>query len=217
MNDTAKRSAFAKLKELFLGEGLLGGISLLARFLYCRIYSLRLKNCGSLLIRGKFSIRGGNFISIGSLQAGSRILIEAVERYHGQQFQPELSIGKRVFFSNDIHIGCTHRVILGDGVMLGSHVYITDHDHGTYGGDEPHSHPDTPPAERPLTTSGTVIIEENVHIGEYVTILKNVRIGRGSIIGAHSNVVHDVPAYSIAVGNPARPIKTFHGDTQLWI
>lgn len=217
MNKTARRSAFAKLNELFRGEGFFGGVFLLVRFLYCRIYSLRLKSCGSLLIRGKFSIRGEKFISIGSLQAGNAILIEAVERYHGQEFQPELSIGKRVFFSNDIHIGCTHRVILGDGVMLGSHVYITDHDHGAYGGVGPHSHPDTRPAERPLTSSGTVIIEENVHIGEYVTILKNVRIGRGSIIGAHSNVVNDIPAYTIAVGNPARPIKKFHGDTQLWI
>ena len=88
---------------------------------------------------------------------------------------------------------------------------------GIYAGDGLHSHPDEPPSQRPLTASGTVILEDNVHVGEYVTILKNVRIGTGSIIGAHSNVTRDIPPYSIAAGNPARPLKRFCHATLRWV
>lgn len=44
-------------------------------------------------------------------------------------------------------------------------------------------------------------------IGVNVTVLPYVRIGAGSIIGAGSVVVHDIPAGVIAVGSPARPLR----------
>lgn len=217
MNTSAKRTIHSRLKIHFQSEGFLQGIWLALRFIYCRIYSLRFKKCGSFYIRGEFTIRGAKHISIGSLRAGSRIWIDAVERYRDQSFQPDITIGKGVCFTNDIHIGCTNRIILGDGVLLGSHVYITDHDHGIYAGEETHSHPGEPPSQRPLTAFGTVVLEDNVHVGEYVTILKNVHIGSGSIIGAHSNVTRNIPAYTIAAGNPARPIKRFCHQTLRWL
>ncbi|GAB3512662.1 hypothetical protein GCM10027341_53670 [Spirosoma knui] len=53
----------------------------------------------------------------------------------------------------------------------------------------------------------TVIIEENVFIGAHSLILKGVRIGRNSIIGAGSVVTNSVPNNQIWAGNPARFIK----------
>ena len=44
-------------------------------------------------------------------------------------------------------------------------------------------------------------------VGINVTLLAGAHIGRGAIIGACSVVTKDIPPYSIAVGNPARPIK----------
>ena len=52
-----------------------------------------------------------------------------------------------------------------------------------------------------------IIVEEDVWIGINVTLLAGAHIGRGAIIGACSVVTKDIPPYSIAVGNPARPIK----------
>ncbi|GAB1482744.1 hypothetical protein MASR2M78_15600 [Treponema sp.] len=67
--------------------------------------------------------------------------------------------------------------------------------------------PDTPPNQRFLSAT-TVEIQENVWIGEFVTILPGTIIGRGSVIGSNSVVTKSIPEYSIAVGNPAKVIKT---------
>lgn len=52
-----------------------------------------------------------------------------------------------------------------------------------------------------------IIIENDVWIGSRAIILKGVRIGEGSIIGAGSVVTKDIPPYSIAVGNPAKVVR----------
>ena len=51
-------------------------------------------------------------------------------------------------------------------------------------------------------------IEDDVWIGHGAVILSGVRIGRGSVIAAGSVVTHDLPAYSIAAGVPARVVRT---------
>ena len=53
-----------------------------------------------------------------------------------------------------------------------------------------------------------VTIGDNVWIGGNVVICPGVHIGDNSVIGAGSVVTRDIPAWSVAVGNPARVIKT---------
>jgi acetyltransferase-like isoleucine patch superfamily enzyme len=62
-----------------------------------------------------------------------------------------------------------------------------------------------------------VRIEKGCWIGEKVIILPGVNIGERSIIGAGSVVTKSIPAYSIAVGNPARVIKTWNKDSKQWV
>jgi acetyltransferase-like isoleucine patch superfamily enzyme len=53
-----------------------------------------------------------------------------------------------------------------------------------------------------------VVIEEGVFVGASCIILKGVRIGRRSIVGAGSVVARDIPAFQVWAGNPARLIRS---------
>lgn len=56
-------------------------------------------------------------------------------------------------------------------------------------------------------TKGKTKIGHGVWIGDSVIILSGVNIGNGAVIGAGSVVTKSIPAYAIAVGNPAKVIK----------
>ena len=60
------------------------------------------------------------------------------------------------------------------------------------------------PDDRPLYSKGAIFIGENVWIGEKAAILSGVHVGDGAVIGANSVVTHDVPAFSIVAGCPAK-------------
>ena len=70
----------------------------------------------------------------------------------------------------------------------------------------------TPPTQNDLPIKGDTIIGNDVWIGQNATILPGVHIGDGAIIGANSVVGSDVQAYTIVVGNPARPIRKRFDD-----
>jgi acetyltransferase-like isoleucine patch superfamily enzyme len=55
---------------------------------------------------------------------------------------------------------------------------------------------------------GHIIIEDNCWLGANVVVLKDVTIGKGSIIGAGAVVTRDIPPNSIAVGVPARVMRS---------
>ena len=59
-----------------------------------------------------------------------------------------------------------------------------------------------------VNSSGRIIIGNNVAFGRHVMVLKGVTIGDNCFIGANSIVTKDIPANSIAVGNPARVVMT---------
>lgn len=112
-----------------------------------------------------------------------------------------LLLGNQVYINRFTVIDATSSIQIGDRTMIGTHCYITDHDHVFQG--QP---VDRSIGELPLTGVPTSI-EENVWIGSHVTILKGVTIGKNSIIGAGSVVTKSIPANSVAVGNPCRVIR----------
>lgn len=63
-----------------------------------------------------------------------------------------------------------------------------------------------------LPLKGDTIIGNDVWIGQNVTILPGVKIGDGAIIGANAVVARNVPAYSVAVGNPCKVVKQRFDD-----
>ena len=65
-----------------------------------------------------------------------------------------------------------------------------------------------------LPLKGDTVVGNDVWIGQNVTALPGVHIGDGAIIGANSVVSKDVEPYTIAAGNPIRPIrKRFDDET----
>jgi virginiamycin A acetyltransferase len=70
---------------------------------------------------------------------------------------------------------------------------------------------ETPPLpEFPL--KGDTVVGNDVWIGQNATILPGIRIGNGVIIGAGSVVGSDVEPYTIAAGNPAKPVRKRFDD-----
>lgn len=103
-----------------------------------------------------------------------------------------LEIGDNCGFSGTV-IGCFRKIKLGNNVRCGANTLITDSDW----------HLDDPRTGQPKE----VIIGDNVWIGVNATVLKGVRIGENSIIGAGSIVVNNIPCNVIAAGNPCKVIK----------
>ena len=59
-----------------------------------------------------------------------------------------------------------------------------------------------------INISKSITFEKDIWVADNVTILKGVHIGTGSVIGINATLTKDIPAHSIAAGNPAKVIKS---------
>ncbi len=166
------------------------------------------------LIRFPFRVRGKQYIKIGKgFTTGFNCRIDALN-INNLDEKYLIEIGENVEINDEVHIGATEKIIIEDNVLIASKVYISDHNHGSYKGDEQDS-PMSIPKERKIYSS-PIKIEKNVWIGELCCILQGVTIGEGSIIGAMSVVTKDIPPYTIAVGSPAKLIKRYNFENKKW-
>lgn len=165
------------------------------------------------IVRVPFYIRGARHIKWGrNFTSGVNLRIDADPLSSESKYV--LQIGNNVQVNDYVHIGAVNKVIIGNYVLIASKVFISDHNHGNYNGFD-QSHPNSAPLTRKLQ-SLPIIIEDNVWIGEHVSILPGVTIGKGSIIGANSVVSRSIPHGCIAIGTPARVIKKFNYNTNQW-
>lgn len=165
------------------------------------------------IIRMPFYIRGKNgIIGAKMLTTGVNLRVDIISN---KNHNPKLFIGNNVQINDYVHIAVSKGIYIGDNTLIASKVFISDHNHGNYSGDN-QSHPLTSPIDRDLF-SKEVKIGSNVWIGEFVSILPGVTIGNGSIIGSTSVVTKDIPEFSIAVGSPAKVIKTFDNNSNKWV
>ena len=68
------------------------------------------------------------------------------------------------------------------------------------------------PASKDLPYKGDTVIENDVWLGQNVTVMPGVHIGNGAIIGANSVVAKDIDPYCIAAGNPCKIVKKRFDD-----
>jgi acetyltransferase-like isoleucine patch superfamily enzyme len=180
-----------------------------------KLFGLALHAPGINLGRGCW-IKGSRRIVFGrNFSAGRDLWVEAIIQYRGQQYEPLIEFGDDICLSDNVHITCIERIVIRRNVLIGSKVYISDHNHGRYRG-ERQSDPAEPPAERRLGGGGPVDIGENVWIGENVVVIGPLNIGEGAILGANSVVTQDVPPRTVVAGVPARVIKRFRPESCSW-
>lgn len=149
-------------------------------------------------------IKCPEFISIGKNSGiGERSVITAWGAYELNQYSPEIIIGNDTQIGSDCHITAINKIHIGNGVLLGKKITITDNSHGESVAEQAN----IAPIKRSLYSKGPVVINDNVWIGDKATVLPGVTIGEGAIVGANSVVTKDVPARSVVVGNPAKIIK----------
>jgi len=161
-------------------------------------------------------LRGLSSIEMGEdFSAGEGLWLEAITRFNEQTFSPKIIFGQHVRISHYVHIAATHLVEIGDNVLMGSKVMITDHNHGSYS-DGVHSLPDTAPSLRPLDSVQRTLIGRNVWLGDGVVVTPGSTIGEGCVIGANSVVLGTIPPFTVAVGVPARVRKAFNFDIGKW-
>ncbi|MBR1897331.1 MAG: sugar O-acetyltransferase [Oscillospiraceae bacterium] len=110
----------------------------------------------------------------------------------------DIHIGKGVF----INAGCKFQdqggIFIGDHCLIGHNTVIATLNHGML------------PAERGDLIPAPVHIGSGVWIGLGSIILPGVTIGDNAVIGAGSVVTKDIPADSVAVGSPAKVIKSIY-------
>jgi acetyltransferase-like isoleucine patch superfamily enzyme len=110
-----------------------------------------------------------------------------------------IEIGDRSGIGYQCFFEATGSIKIGSWVRIGPHVsfFTTNHRFGERATLIKHQGYDV----------GTIEIGDDAWVGASVTILPNVKIGKGAVIGAGSVVTRDVPEYAIAVGNPAKVVK----------
>lgn len=173
--------------------------------LYTYWISSQFKTIGeSSAIGYPLTLLGGKYISLGRhVVIGSFGLLTAWDSYRSDSFCPGISIGNNTIIGEDFHITAINKIQIGNGVLMGKKVTISDNGHGKIVAELLR----VPPVDRPLYSKGPVVIEDNVWIGDKATILSGVRIGANAIVGANAVVTKDIPENCVVGGNPARIIK----------
>jgi acetyltransferase-like isoleucine patch superfamily enzyme len=171
--------------------------------LYSYWVKINFKKCGhGFFITKPSFFKGMEFTEIGdNFNSLYGLRIECWSLYNEKKYNPVLIIGNNVILNFNVHIACINFIKIGNNVLFASNIFITDHFHGDS------TNFNMPPVKKNLFSKGPVIIEDNVWIGENVSIMPNVKIGMGSIIGANSVVTKSFPANSIIGGVPAKIIS----------
>lgn len=163
----------------------------------------------SLLMKPFLQLTGCENINIG---CNTTILSNARLSVYGNSDEDIIIIGNNCYISFGFSVLASSKakITIGNEVLIASNVLITNENHGIdIESNVPYMYQDL--------VASDVVIGNGCWIGENVCILPGVFIGEKCIVGAGAVVTKSIPSYSIAVGNPARVIKTYNFDVGGWV
>lgn len=164
---------------------------------------------GSFLGR-PYSVVNSKYVEVGNnVKVKKNSRIECFSSFCGTNYNPKIVFEDGVIIGFNCTFFGTHTLRIGHDTILAGGCMVTTENHGI----DPVSN--IPYHAQPLS-SAPVDIGNGCWLGQNVCVLPGVKIGCKCIIGSNAVVNKDIPDYSIAVGVPARVIKTYNFDKQIW-
>jgi len=186
-------------------------LKLFYMLLYHPLLFFKIGELGKNVLIGKWlEIKNADKIYIkNNVRIGHSCRVSIIKKFNNELFNPKVCIDEYTYIGNRFTILCAEEIKIGKNVLIASDVMITSENHGIDPLNELNYNLQS------LETK-PVFIDDGVWIGEKVSILPGVIIGKKSIIGANSVVSKSIPEYSIAVGSPAKVIKRFNFEKKRW-
>jgi acetyltransferase-like isoleucine patch superfamily enzyme len=136
----------------------------------------------------------------------SRIM--TIERWGNISYKPQIIIGNRVSIEQRLHMICAKLIEIGDDTVISADVMITDNNHS-------YSVINKNVMSQPLEVKETVI-GKCCFIGMGVKIMAGTKLGDNCIIGSNSVVIGEYPSYVVLGGTPAKIIKRYDFEANMW-
>lgn len=183
-----------------------------------KLYRHVFKKMGTNIILGKIEVRHP-----GKVELGNNVVIDDYsildargEENKGIYLSDNVMIGRNTYLQGRgyLELGSNSKVNMnciiqsGKLVKIGNNVNIGAYSYLIGQGGRKYDRMDIPLFTQKTPSKEGIIIEDDVVIGADVKILDGVKIGTGCFIGAGAVVTKNIPPYSIAVGVPAKVIKT---------
>ncbi|ABW10218.1 transferase hexapeptide repeat containing protein [Parafrankia sp. EAN1pec] len=157
-------------------------------------------------IEPPFRLYGARWMSIGAgVHVGPGSWFQVIDG-DGEPAAPVIRIGAGSSFVGWCTLSAVRGITIGDRAMFARGVYVADHDHayraaGVAIRDQGH------------TGVAPVVIGDGAWLGQNCVVTAGSTIGRGAVVGANSVVKGVVPDFSLAVGAPARVVRSWasHG------
>lgn len=152
------------------------------------------------------------FVNRGIIKLGDSVIIRPSTRVYAGNSHSLVFFGDGTEIGEHSTVSSNNRVVFGNDVLTGPHVFIADHNHAY---ENPHI---------PISKQGVkchpmneIVIGEGSWVGTNVVVVGNVHIGKHCVIGANSVVTKDIPDYSVAAGIPAKVIKKYDFEKCEWV
>lgn len=124
--------------------------------------------------------------------------------------EPRLTIGDGTRIGRFCHLACVGEITIGRRVLTSERLFIGDTYHSF-------QDPDKPVRDQPMAEPLPVRIGDGAFLGIGAVVLRGVTVGENAYVGAGSVVTSDVPPRTVAVGNPARPVRRWDDEAEAWI